>query len=191
MSDAVIASGVVAVAVFGFAPQNNAMLAAGAEKAIRPVVDGMITSLCGWLAMFGLTLGLLALSAAWVSTAAMILASLYLALAGLARYLAEPATDTQSPRCRPASVLPLQYLQSPECWAAAVFLAGSTLCGSVTLAAAFAGLVLLTTFGLSLWAMAGWSGCRFLASGWQRRYLDWAFGLLMFVAAISSLFSTV
>ena len=190
MSDAVIASGVVAVAVFGFAPQNGAMLTAGAARTFKPVLDGMIASLCGWLLLFGLSLGILHLLPPWANSAGMILASLYLALAGLTRYLADPGATRQArqPASGPqASPLPLQQLQSPESWAVAMFLAGSALSGSVTLAAAFVGLILLTTFGLSLWAAAGWSGCAYLTSGWHRRHLDWAFGILMFVAAIASL----
>lgn len=187
MSDAVIASGVVAVAVFGFAPQNNAMLAAGAERTFKPVIDGMVTSICGWLLLFGLALAMLHLLPPWTSGVAMFFASLLLAMAGLTRYLAAPNNPRQPVIAATRPALPLQHLQSPESWAVAFFLAGSAVSGSVTLATAFAGLTLLTTFGLSLWAIAGWSGCQYLTSGWHRRHLDWAFGILMFVAAIASL----
>jgi len=187
MSDVVIALGVVAVAVFGFAPQNNAMLMAGAERTFKPVIDGMISSTCGWLLLFGLALGVLQLLPPWTSGVAMVIASLLLALAGLTRFLADPGNPRQPVIAAIHPALPLQQLQSPESWAVAFFLAGSAVSGSVTLAAAFAGLTLLTTFGLSLWAMAGWSGCQYLTSGWHRRHLDWAFGILMFVAAIASL----
>jgi hypothetical protein len=187
MSDAVIASGVVAVAVFGFAPQNNAMLAAGAERTFRPVIDGMVASLCGWLLLFGLALGVLSLLPSWTSGAAMIFAALLLAMAGLTRYLADPGNPGQPVTAVAGPALPLQHLQSPESWAVAFFLAGSAISGSVTLAAAFAGLTLLTAFGLSLWALAGWSGCQYLTSGWHRRHLDWTFGILMFVAAMASM----
>ncbi|KJS08413.1 MAG: hypothetical protein VR78_18250 [Hoeflea sp. BRH_c9] len=185
MSNAVIASGLVASAVFGFAPQNSAMLAAGAARTFRPVLDGMIASLCGWVALFGLALVALHFSPPWVAGVSMVLASLVLALAGLSRYLAQPARSADpAPSAGGSS---LQHLRSPESWAVAVFLAGSALSGSLTLAAAFAGLTLLTAFGLSLWAMAGWSGCQYLTSGWHRRHLDWGFGILMFMAAIASL----
>ena len=187
MSDAVIASGVVAVAVFGFAPQNNAMLTAGAERTFRPVLDGMISSICGWLSLFALALGVLHLLPQWVSGTAMVLASLLLALSGLTRYMADPGNPGQQEAGFVRPALPLQHLKSPESWAVAFFLAGSALSGSMTLAAAFAGLTLLTASGLSLWAAAGWSGCQYLTSGWHRRHLDWGFGILMFVAAIASL----
>jgi len=187
MSDAVIASGVVAVAVLGFAPQNRAMLAAGAGHTFKPVIDGIIASLCGWLLLFALALAALHISPAWMSSVSMVLASLLLALAGLSRYLADPTRPIEPAPQADQSSLPLHLMQSPESWAVAVFLAGSALSGTVTLAAAFIGLTVLTAFGLSLWAMAGWSGCAYLTSGWHRRHLDWAFGILMFVAAIASL----
>lgn len=187
MSDAVIASGVVAVAVFGFAPQNRAMLAAGAARTFKPVLDGLIASLCGWLLLFALALVALYLVPPWASGVGMVLASLLLALAGLGRYFADPAASGEYLPSASNSALPLQHLKSPESWAVAVFLAGSALSGTVTLAAAFIGLTVLTAFGLSLWAMAGWSGCQYLTSGWHRRHLDWSFGILMFVAAIASL----
>ena len=187
MSDAVIASGLIAVAVFGFAPQNHAMLAAGAARSFKPVLDGMIASLCGWLLLFGLALGVLQFLPTWMSGAAMVFASLLLALAGLGRYMADPGTARDPVAPFTQKLLPLHHLQSPESWAVAFFLAGSSASGSVTLAAAFVGLTLLTTFGLSLWALAGWSGCQYLTSRWHRRHLDWAFGILMFVAAIASL----
>ncbi|MEM5473366.1 hypothetical protein WNZ14_16670 [Hoeflea sp. AS60] len=187
MSDAVTASGIVAVAVFGFAPQNNAMLAAGAERTFKPVIDGMIASICGWLLLFGLALGALSLLPVWTSSLAIIFASLVLAMAGLSRYLADPSNPRQPVVSAASPALPLHHLQSPESWAVAFFLAGSAISGSMTLAAAFTGLTLLTTFGLSLWAMAGWSGCQHLTSQWHRRHLDWTFGILMFVAAIASL----
>lgn len=187
MSDAVIASGVVAAAVFGFAPQNHAMLAAGAERTFKPVIDGIIASICGWLILFALALGLLHLLPAWASSVSMVLASLFLAMAGLTRYLADPGAARQPALAPGIAPLPLLQARSPESWAVTVFLAGSALSGSVTLAAAFAGLTVLTAFGLSLWAMAGWSGCQYLTSGWHRRHLDWGFGILMFVAAIASL----
>lgn len=95
MSDAVMVSGVVAVAVFGFAPQNNAMLTAGAERAFRPVIDGMILSICGWLSMFALALGVLYLLPPWMSGTSMVLASLVLALSGLTRYMADPGSPWQ------------------------------------------------------------------------------------------------
>ncbi len=187
MSDAVIASGVVAVAVFGFAPQNNAMLAAGAERTFRPVIDGMIASICGWLLLFALALAVLHLLPSWASGLAIVFASLLLAMAGLSRYLADPGNQRQSVFSAASRALPIHHLRSPESWAVAFFLAGSAVSGSMTLAAAFTGLTLLTTFGLSLWAMAGWSGCQHLTSGWHRRHLDWTFGILMFVAAVASL----
>ncbi|WP_417407785.1 hypothetical protein [Hoeflea sp.] len=187
MSDAVIASGIVAVAVFGFAPQNKAMLAAGAERTFKPVLDGMITSICGWLLLFGIAFVVLQLLPPWASGVAMFLASLLLAMAGLTRYLADPGNPRQPVMAAIRPPFPLQQLQSPESWAVTVFLAGSAHSGTVTLAAAFVGLTLLTTFGLSLWAIAGWSGCQHLTSGWHRRHLDWAFGILMFIAAIASM----
>ncbi|GAB5463539.1 hypothetical protein [Hoeflea alexandrii] len=186
MSNAVIAAGVVAVAVFGFAPQNNAMLTAGAERAFKPVIDGMIASICGWLVLFALALGVLHLLPSWMSGAAVILAALLLAVSGLTRYMADPGYPQQQGGAG-GPALPLQHLRSPESWAVAFFLAGSALSGSVTLAAAFAGLTLLTASGLGLWAVAGWSGCQYLSSGWHRRHLDWGFGILMFVAAIAAL----
>ncbi|MEQ8305879.1 MAG: hypothetical protein RIA09_04900 [Hoeflea sp.] len=187
MADAVIVSGVVAVAVFGFAPQNNAMLTAGAGKSFKPVIDGMILSICGWLSMFALALGMLYLLPPWMSGTSMVLASLLLALSGLTRYMADPGSPWQQQAGAVRSALPVQYLKSLESWAVVFFLAGSALSGSMTLAAAFAGLVLLTATGLSLWAAAGWSGCEYLASGWHRRHLDWGLGLLMFVAAVAAL----
>lgn len=187
MTDAVIASGVVAVAVLGFAPQNNAMLTAGAERTFRPVIDGMVSSICGWLSLFALALGVLHLLPHWVSGMAMVLASLLLALSGLTRYMADPGSPRQQQAVSGHPTLPVQHLKSPESWAVAFFLAGSALSGSMTLAAAFAGLTLLTASGLALWAVAGWSGCQYLTSGWHRRHLDWGFGILMFVAAIASL----
>ncbi|SOE17409.1 hypothetical protein SAMN05877838_2308 [Hoeflea halophila] len=187
MSDAVIASGVVAVAVFGFAPQNQAMLAAGAARTVRPVLDTMFVSLCGWLLLFGLALGLLRLLPAWIGGAAVIFASLLLAVAGLSRYMADPGTRRDPVAAITHPALPRHYLQSPESWAVAFFLAGSAAGGSVTLAAAFAGLTLLTIFSLALWATAGWAGCQYLASRWHRRHLDWGLGILMFFAAMASL----
>lgn len=187
MSEPVIVSGLVAVVVFGFAPQNNAMLAAGAERAIKPVVDGMIASICSWLLLFAMALGALQVLPAWMSGAAMVLASLLLAMAGLTRFMADPDNPRQPVVADGDPALPLQHLTSPESWAVAFFLAGSAVSGSVTLSAAFAGLTLLTALGLSLWAVAGWSGCAYLTSGWHRRHLDWGFGILMFVAAIASL----
>jgi hypothetical protein len=183
MSNAVIAAGVVAVAVFGFAPQNNAMLTAGAERAFKPVIDSMIASICAWLVLFALALGLLHLLPSWASGAAVILAALLLAVSGLTRYMADPGNLQQ----QAGAALPLAHLRSAESWAVAFFLAGSALSGSVTLAAAFAGLTLLTASGLGLWAVAGWSGCQYLSSGWHRRHFDWGFGILMFVAAIAAL----
>ena len=187
MSDAVVASGVVAATVFGFGAQNRAMLSAGAARAIRPVIDGMIASISGWLLLFALALSGLHLLPGWVSSLAMISASLLLAMAGLSRFLADPSAPKHALGHSSASAHPLQNLQSPESWAVAVFLAGSALSGTVTLASAFVGLTLLTAFGLSLWAIAGWSGCQYLTSGWHRRHLDWAIGILMFVAAMASL----
>ncbi|VVT17939.1 hypothetical protein [Hoeflea sp. EC-HK425] len=187
MSDAVIACGVVAVAVLGFAPQNNAMLTAGAERTFKPVIDGMISSICGWLSLFALALGVLHLMPQWMSGTAMVLASLLLALSGLTRYMADPGTPLEQEAAPVRPTLPVQNLQSPESWAVAFFLAGSALSGSVTLASAFAGLTLLTASGLGLWAVAGWSGCLYLSSGWHRRHFDWGFGILMFVAAIAAL----
>lgn len=187
MSDAVIASAVVAVAVFGFAPQNQAMLAAGAERTVKPVIDGMIASLCGWLLLFGLALGVLQLLPAWISGASMIFASLVLAVAGLSRYMADPGAVRDPAAAISQPAIPRHHLQSPESWAVAFFLAGSAAGGSMTLAAAFVGLTLLTSFSLALWATAGWSGCQYLTSRWHRRYLDWAFGILMFIAAVASL----
>jgi len=189
MSDAVIATGVVAVAVFGFAPQNSAMLAAGAERTLKPVFDGIVSSLCGVLLLFALALAALYSLPLWLSKVSMVLASLLLALAGLSRYLNAP--DTGHPTATAGSWLPSQTLRNPESWAVAVFLAGSTLNGSVTLAAAFAGLTVLTAFALAVWAIAGWSGCAYLTSGWHRRHLDWAFGILMVVAALASLVPAV
>ena len=139
MSDAVIASGVVAVAVFGFAPQNNAMLTAGAERTFKPVLDGMILSICGWLSLFALALGVLHLLPQWASGTAMVLASLLLALSGLTRYMANPGNPLQQEAGSVRPALPLQHLRNPESWAVAFFLAGSALSGSMTLAAAFAG----------------------------------------------------
>ncbi|MCC0033875.1 MAG: hypothetical protein H6887_01255 [Hoeflea sp.] len=187
MSDAVIASGVVAVAVFGFAPQNNAMLTAGAERTFKPVLDGMVSSICSWLSLFALALAVLHLLPQWASGTAMVLASLLLALSGLTRYMADPGNPLQQEAGSVRPALPLQHLKNPESWAVAFFLAGSALSGSMTLAAAFTGLTLLTASGLGLWAVAGWSGCQYLTSGWHRRHLDWGFGILMFVAAIASL----
>ncbi|MEQ8479950.1 MAG: hypothetical protein RIC18_04765 [Hoeflea sp.] len=187
MADAVMVSGVVAVAVFGFAPQNNAMLTAGAERSFRPVLDGMILSICGRLSMFALALGMLYLLPPWMSGTSMVLASLVLALSGLTRYMADPGSPWQQPAGPVSPALPVQYLKSLEGWAVVFFLAGSALSGSMTLAAAFTGLVLLTASGLGLWAAAGWSGCEYLTSGWHRRHLDWGLGLLMFIAAIAAL----
>ena len=107
MSDAVIASGVVAVAVFGFAPQNNAMLAAGAARAFKPVLDGLIASICGWLILFALALGVLHLLPIWASSVSMVLASLLLALSGMTRYLANPGAARQVMPCPGISSLPL------------------------------------------------------------------------------------
>lgn len=185
MSNAIIASGVVAVVVFGFAPQNNAMLAAGAQRTLKSVLDCLVASLCGWLVPFGAALGILALLPPWAAGAASVLALLFLALAGLARYVADPNAPAR-PRRRSLPP-PFEQLGSPESWAVALFLAGSAITGSLTLATAFAGLTLMAAFGLSLWALAGWSGCGHLTSGWQRRHLDWALGVLMFVAATASL----
>jgi hypothetical protein len=187
MSDAVIASGIVAVAVFGFAPQNNAMLAAGAERTFKPVLDSMIASICGWLLLFGIAFVILQLLPQWASGVAMFLASVFLAMAGLTRYLADPGNPRQPVIAATRPAFPLQNLRSPESWAVTVFLAGSAHSGTVTLAAAFVGLTAMTAFGLSLWAIAGWSGCQHLTSGWHRRHLDWGFGILMFLAAIASL----
>jgi hypothetical protein len=187
MADAVMVSGVVAVAVFGFAPQNNAMLTAGAERSFKPVIDGMILSICGWLSMFALALCVLYLLPPWMSGTSMVLASLLLALSGLTRYMADPGNPWQRQAVAVRSALPVECLKSLESWAVVFFLAGSALSGSMTLAAAFAGLVLLTATGLSLWAAAGWSGCEYLTSGWHRRHLDWGLGLLMFVAAVAAL----
>ena len=186
MSNAVIAAGVVAVAVFGFAPQNNAMLTAGAERTLKPVIDGMIASICSWLLLFALALGMLHLLPSWASGAAVILAALVLAASGLTRYMADPGKPWQQAG-RAGLALPLEHLRSVESWAVAFFLAGSALSGSVTLSAAFAGLTLICVSGLCLWALAGWSGCQYLTSGWHRRHLDWGFGILMFVAAIAAL----
>lgn len=187
MSDAVIASGVVAAVVLGFGAQNHAMLATGAERSFRLVADGMIASISGGLVLFAMAVAGLHLLPSWVSSVSMIVASLILAMAGLARYLADPgATQEVAPEANIVT-LSLKHLQSPESWALAMFLAGSTLSGSMSLATAFAGLTLLSVFGLSLWAMAGWSGCAYLGYGWHRRHLDWAFGILMFVAAVASL----
>ena len=189
MSDAVIATGVVAVAVFGFAPQNNAMLAAGAGRALKPVVEGMISSISSVLLLFALSLAALYSLPPWMSKVSMVLASLLLALAGLSRYLNDP--DAGRPAVTTVSWQSAQIFSSPESWGVAVFLAGSALSGSVTLAAAFAGLTLLSAFALAVWAIAGWSGCAYLTSGWHRRHLDWAFGILMVVAALASLVPSV
>ncbi len=145
------------------------MLTAGAERTFKPVIDGMISSIRGWLSLFALALGVLHLMPQWMSGTAMVLASLLLALSGLTRYMADPGTPLEQEAAPVRPTLPAQDLQSPESWAVAFFLAGSALSGSMTLAAAFAGLTLLTASGLSLWAMAGWSGCRYLTSGWHRR----------------------
>ncbi|OCW55831.1 hypothetical protein [Hoeflea olei] len=185
MSNAVIASGVVAVAVFGFAPQNRAMLAAGAERTLRAVLDCLLASLFGWLLPFGVALGVLLLLPPWAAGATSILALLFLALAGLARYVADP--DAPAPPRRHSPPPPFEHLGSPESWAVAMFLAGSALTGSLTLATAFAALTLMAAVGLGMWALAGWSGCGHLVSGWHRRHLDWALGMLMFVAATASL----
>lgn len=191
MSDAVIASGVVAAVVLGFGAQNHAMLATGAERSFRLVADGMIASISGGLMLFALALACLHLSPAWVSSLSMFGASLILAMAGLARYLADPAAPGQAAPAANIATLSLQHLRSTESWAVAVFLAGSALSGSLTLAAAFAGLTLLSVIGLSLWAMAGWTGCAYLTYGWHRRHLDWTVGILLFVAAMASLVPAV
>ena len=187
MSDPLVTSGVIAVAVLGFAPQNNAMLAAGANRAFGPILDGILIGLCSWLLLFAAALGALHLLPAWCATAAIIGAALVLATAGLARYAADPGHPRQPADPASPSLLPWRHIKSPESWAVAFLLAGSAATGSFTLAAAFAALTLLTTSGLGLWAAAGWSGCLHLSSGWNRRHLDWGFGLLMFVAAIASL----
>lgn len=187
MTDAVIASGVVAAVVLGFGAQNHAMLATGAERSLRLVADGMVASLSGGLMLFAVALAGLHLLPSWVSSVSMVLASLLIAMAGLARYLADPGAPAQDAPEANIAALSLQHLRSPESWAVAVFLAGSALSGSMTLAMAFAGLTLLSAIGLSLWAMAGWSGCAYLTYGWHRRHLDWTVGILMFVAAMTSL----
>tara|TARA_R110002020_G_scaffold18931_28_gene65537 strand:- start:10906 stop:11409 length:504 start_codon:yes stop_codon:yes gene_type:complete len=163
------------------------MLAAGAERAFKPVLDGLVSSLCGWLSLLGLALCALFVLPPWVNGGAMILASLYLALAGLARYVSDPGPSSRTHPAPGLSALPWQQMRSPESWAVAIFLAGSALSGSLTLAAAFAGLTLLAALGLCLWALAGWSGCLHLRSDWHRRHLDWGFGILLFVAAMASL----
>mgnify|MGYP003674751020 CR=1 FL=1 len=199
MSEAIVTSGVIAVVVLGFGAQNRAMLAAGAARSLRPVVDGMVASIGGGLMLFALAFGALHFFAAWVSSTAMIIAALFLALSGLGRYVATPpggygpgeADEADMARVlafKPdAAMLPMDHFKSAESWALALFLGGAAGSGSVSLSGAFAGLTLLSAAALGIWALAGWSGCLHLASNWHRRHLDWAFGILMFVAALASL----
>jgi hypothetical protein len=90
------------------------MLAAGAGRTFKPVIDGMIASLCGWLLLFALALAALHISPAWMSSVSMVVASLLLALAGLSRYLADPTLPSGPAPQADESSLPLHLLQSPE-----------------------------------------------------------------------------
>lgn len=201
MSEAVVTSGVIAVVALGFGTQNRAMLAAGAARSLRPVLDGMVASIGGEVMLFALAFGALHLFAPWVSSTTMIFAALLLALSGLGRYVATPpegcgpdqADEADMARVlafRPnAAMLPMGHVKSAESWALALFLAGAASSGSVSLAGAFAGLTLLSAAGLAIWALAGWSGCLHLASSWHRRHLDWGLGLLMFFAATAAIFA--
>jgi hypothetical protein len=196
MSSAVIASGVVAVVVLGFGAQNRAMLSAGAAGSLRPVFDNMVASISGGLLQFTLAFGTLHFFEAWVGSTAMILASLLLAVSGLARYFDAPrgGYDMREADMMPAhpaepdaALLPMEHFKSAESWAVAFFLAGATCSGAVSLAAAFAGLIMFSAAGLGIWALAGWSGCLHLASNWHRRHLDWGLGLMMFFAAVAAI----
>lgn len=189
--------------VLGFGAQNRAMLAAGAARSLRPVVDSMVASIGGGLMMFALALGALHFFAPWVSSVAMVGAALLLALSGLARYIMAPpggygrgpgeadaAVGAQASGLAPgAALLPMEQFRSAESWALALFLAGAAGSGSISLSFAFAGLTLLSAAGLGIWALAGWSGCLHLASNWHRRHLDWGLGLLMFFAATAAVFA--
>ncbi|WP_420408960.1 hypothetical protein [Hoeflea sp.] len=157
------------------------MLTVGAKRSFGPILDAMIVGILQALFQVGLVLAILHILPAWAGTAAMIAAALFLAVAGLSRYFADPKPGSD----KPDAGLP-SPLAGPENWGAAVFLAGAASSGALTLAAAFAGLTLLSAFAMAVWAVAGWSGCADLESGWHRRHLDWGFGLLMFIAATTA-----
>jgi hypothetical protein len=185
MSSAVIASGVVAVVVLGFGAQNRAMLSAGAAGSLRPVFDNMVASISGGLLQFTLAFGTLHFFEAWVSSTAMILASLLLAVSGLARYFDAPrgGYDMREADMMPvhpaepdAAMLPMELSRAPKAGRWRSFLPAPC-SGAVSLAAAFAGLIMFSAAGLGIWALAGWSGCLHLASSWHRRHLDWGLGL--------------
>lgn len=187
MSSAVIASGIVAAVAFGFGAHSQAMLKAGSQRHIRPVVDALTLSLTAWLAMFAAALGSVYLMPLWAGRTMVVLAIFYLILTGLTRYLAQPRAIESAAGHLSAAAAGLQQLKSGDAWAVVMFVAGSASNGTLTLASAFAGLTLLITMSLGAWAVAGWSGCQLLNSAWHRRHLDWALGIFLFIAGVTAL----